>query len=222
VDDTRIAVASALAEELLRDAEAQTSRSERRRAHRLGRLLADPAGRELLFSLTDEVMRTPDPARAVDRLHRLLRAGTPSSLGFVDRSGLQLAARTGRALPRLVTRVVEQRVRAETRGVILSAADPAFARHVARRAHAGLDLNVNLLGEAILGDDEADARLDAVCRRLRRADVGCVSVKISALCANLDVLAFDHSVDRICDRLRRLYRRRSSCTSTWRSTAISI
>ena len=56
-------------------------------------------------------------------------------------------------------------------------------RHVARRTAAGIDLNVNLLGEAILGDDEADARLAAVCRRLRRPDVHCVSVKISALCA---------------------------------------
>ena len=206
MDDARIAAASALAEQLLREADAQTRRSERRRARRLGRLLADPTGRELLFSLTDEVTRTPDPARAVKRLNTLLHAGVPGSLGIVDRNGLKLAARTGRTFPRLVARVVEQRVRAETRGVILSAADPAFARHVARRAQAGLDLNVNLLGEAILGDDEADARLDAVCRRLRRADVTCVSVKISALCANLDVLAFDHSVDRICDRLRRLYR----------------
>src|SRR5262249_39151801 len=30
--------------------------------------------------------------------------------------------------------------------------------------------------------------------------------KISALCANLDVLAFEHSVERICDRLRRVLR----------------
>ncbi|TPW11618.1 MAG: putA [Acidimicrobiaceae bacterium] len=31
-------------------------------------------------------------------------------------------------------------------------------------------------------------------------------MKISAVCANLDVLAFDHSVQRICERLRDLYR----------------
>ncbi len=61
--------------------------------------------------------------------------------------------------------------------------------------------------------------------RLARPDVDCVSVKISALCANLDVLAFDHSVERIAERLRPLFRRgqrvrrrRSSSTSTWRST----
>ncbi len=44
-----------------------------------------------------------------------------------------------------------------------------------------------------------------MCARLRRADVQCISVKVSALCANLDVLAFDHSVARIVERLQRVY-----------------
>src|SRR4029078_12152324 len=94
---------------------------------------------------------------------------------------------------------------AETRGVVIPAADPAFAHHVATRTRAGFDLNINLLGEAILGDDEAASRLDSVCARIRRPDVTYVSVKISALCAGLDVLAFEHEVDRIADRLRAVY-----------------
>ncbi|HWS44494.1 MAG TPA: bifunctional proline dehydrogenase/L-glutamate gamma-semialdehyde dehydrogenase [Acidimicrobiia bacterium] len=206
MDDPRVEHAAATAEDLLRTAASGTTRGERRRAARLGRLLADPDGRELLFALTDEVLRAGDPERAVARLRALLRPGAPSALGVIDRAGLRLAALAGLATPRLVDRVVEERVRAETRGVILPASDPAFARHVARRARAGIELNVNVLGEAILGDGEADARLDAVCARLRRPDVRCVSVKISALCANLDQVAFDLSVERINERLRRLYR----------------
>src|SRR5262249_37433245 len=144
--------------------------------------------------------------RAMHRLERLLQSGVPRSLGPIDRAGMRLAAIGGHFAPTLVDRVVDARVKGETRGVILPASDPAFARHVAARRSAGLDLNINLLGEAILGDDEADARLDAVCARLRRTDVQCVSVKISALCANLDVLAFDHSVQRINERMRRVFR----------------
>ncbi len=40
---------------------------------------------------------------------------------------------------------------------------------------------------------------------MRRPDVDYVSVKISALCANLDVLAFDHEVERISSRLETIY-----------------
>ncbi len=205
-DDDLVASADAVADALLRDAMAQTTRAEQRRAARLGRLLGDPRGRELLFTLTDEVLRADDDARAMHRLQRLVADRLPRALGPVDRIGMRLAAVGARTAPSIVARVVRARVKAETHGVILPASDPAFAQHVARRRAEGVDTNINLLGEAILGDDEADARLRAVCDRIRRPDVQCVSVKISALCANLDVLAFDHSLARIEDKLRVVYR----------------
>ncbi len=62
-------------------------------------------------------------------------------------------------------------------------------------ADEGFTLNVNLLGEAILGEDEAQAPPRRACAPCSpRPDVDYVSVKISALCARLDVLAFDQSV----------------------------
>jgi RHH-type proline utilization regulon transcriptional repressor/proline dehydrogenase/delta 1-pyrroline-5-carboxylate dehydrogenase len=205
-DGARVRATETLATALLRRAVVDTSPAERRHARRLGRLLADPEGRELLFALTDEVVRAEDDHRAMHRLDALVRDGVPSSLGPIDRLGMHLAAAGGRVLPGLVARAVRARVRNETRGVILPARDPAFARHLAGRRAEGVDANINLLGEAILGDDEADRRLDAVCTRIRRPDVQCVSVKISALCANLDVLAWDDSLGRIVQRLRTVYR----------------
>jgi len=195
----------ARAARLLESAEQQTTGLERRRSRRLGSLLADREGRELLFRLTDEVLRTPTAARSMQQLRELVDAGLPRALPAVDRAALRLAAIGARVAPGPVAAVVRRRIRAETRGVIIPAADPAFARHVAARRDAGFAVNINLLGEAILGDAEANRRLNALCTRMRRADVGYVSVKISALCANLDVLAFEHEVERIADQLRAVY-----------------
>ena len=200
------------AELLLRTAEAGTTPAERRRSRRLGRILADPTARELVVSLTDEVLRSPDRRRAMRRYRALTDGKLPRGFGPVDRVGLRLASVGAAAAPRAVGWVVTARVLRETRGVILPAEDPAFARHVARRRAEGMDVNVNLLGEAILGDDEAAARFRDIGLRLARPDVDCVSVKISALCANLDVLAFGHSVERIVARLRPLLRLAASST----------
>ena len=52
---------------------------------------------------------------------------------------------------------------------MLPADDPAFGDHLARRRAEACRCNVNILGEAIVGDDEARARLDAVLERLRPA-----------------------------------------------------
>ena len=136
--------AIALADELLRAAIADTSHAERRRAERLGRLLADPDGRELLFALTDEVLRATDSRRALARLRTLIEPGLPASLGPFDRTGMRLATIGAPIAPNLVAGAVARRIRAETTGVILPAADPGFASHVAKRKAAGLDLQHQL------------------------------------------------------------------------------
>ena len=128
-------------------------------------------------------------------------------------------------MPAVVMPLVRRRIVAETRGLVIPADDPGLARHIARRTGDGVDLNVNLLGEAILSDDEAEERIVRVLALIARRDVDYVSVKISALCAQLDVGAFDHSVERIVTALapgvrspRSRPSRGCSSTWTWRST----
>ncbi len=90
--------------------------------------------------------------------------------------------------------------------MILPARDPGFARRLTQIADEGYALNINLLGEAVLGDHEADRRLDSVIARLRRPDVTYVSVKPSAVCGRLRVLDHEGTVAEVAERLRRVYR----------------
>src|SRR5947209_13444974 len=101
-DGVMVEASDRLAGALLRGAIAQTSRAEARRAQRLGRILGDRRARELLFTLTDEVLRTDDDRRAMRRLRSLVAAGLPDAFGPVDRLGLRLAAATGGLAPALV------------------------------------------------------------------------------------------------------------------------
>lgn len=156
--------------------------------------------------LTDEVLRIHDHSRAAKRFRDVVRTvGVPSSLGRADAVMLRVGAALAVHMPSVLMPLVSRRIRNETRGVVLSSLDPAFADHVKARSRQGVGLIVNILGEAILSDAEAAARLAAVRARLARTDVNYVSVKISALCANLDPLAFDDSVDRVSACLRLLY-----------------
>ncbi len=201
------------ASELLAAAHRLEPRRARRMARRLGRLLDDPASMAFSLALTDEVARIDDPARAVRRLHDLVSAPVhPSFLGPLDRTLLRAAVVVGRVLPELVTRGVQWRLRHETDGVVLRAEDPAFATYVQRRRAAGVTLNVNVLGEAILGEDEARRRLDDVLARVDRPDVDYVSVKVSSICSRVSSLSFDESVARIAVRLRELYGRAAAAT----------
>ena len=199
--------AVALAERLLVDSLAAASRSERHQQARLAGVVQDLSLRELTFALTDEVLRFESPRRAAARFRSIVDdIGVPSSLAVLDRLLLRVGAALAPLLPWVVMPLVRSRIVRESSGVVLSADDPAFARHAAARASEGFRLNVNVLGEAILSNAEAAERLAMIRERIMRPDVDYVSLKISAVVANLDVLAFGHSVDRICECLRVLYR----------------
>ena len=204
--------AVAIARELLAASLADESSRERRRRARLGRLLADDQGRELILSLTDEVLRLNDPAVAARRFAELVTSHRTTAMGTIDTAMLRAGARVAPLFPRLVMPLVVRRVKSETDGIVLPSEDPRFGKHLRRRADDGVKLNINPLGEAILSDAEADARLAAVVAKIERSDVDYVSVKISSIVANLDVLAYDHTIERVAVRLRTLYRAAAAAT----------
>ena len=170
-------------------------------------VMDDEATKELLLGLTDEVMRIRDNDRAAHAFRSLIgRVGTPAGLPAAFRGLVRAGAVTSGVAPRLVMPLVRAEVKLQSSPMILPARDPAFARRMAQIAGDGYALNINLLGEAVLGDREADRRLDAVIDRLRRPDVTYMSVKPSAICGKLRVLDHEGTVAEVAQRLRRVYR----------------
>ncbi len=108
--------------------------------------------------------------------------------------------------------------------LVVDTDDAALGRAIARLQRPGIRLNLNLLGEAVLGDDEARRRFEGTLALLARDDVDYVSLKVSAAVAPHSPWAFDETVADIVERLTPLYRlaatspTRNSSTSTWRST----
>ena len=74
-----------------------------------------------------------------------------------------------------------------------------------RLQREGVRLNINLLGESILGRAEAARRLEGTRRLLARDDVDYVSIKVSATVAPHNHWAFDEAVDHMEAELRPLF-----------------
>ncbi len=196
-----------LAEGLLREARAGQTAEERARAERLARLMEDPRGKELTIALTDQCFRSRRPARIADQLHYLLeRYGAPRFMEWWERIGLTLGAVMGHYLPSLVVPPIVARLRHETESLILPGEDADLRRYLAERRADGIRLNLNQLGEAILGEEEAARRLEAYLALLARDDVEYISVKVSSVSSQLELSAFRPTVEVVKDRLRALYR----------------
>jgi RHH-type proline utilization regulon transcriptional repressor/proline dehydrogenase/delta 1-pyrroline-5-carboxylate dehydrogenase len=202
-----VARAEEIAAELMRSAGSLETRPDRRRRRRIGSLVADAASRQFLIDLTDQVLRIGPRARAARRLADLVaERGVPAFATGLDRLALLAGARLARVAPFAVMPAATARLRREFAPVVLPAGARRLARHVRRRRREGISVNVNLLGEAVLGEGEARRRTAAIARLLERPEVDYVSVKVSSVCAQLDVVAYDDSLARILERLRVVYR----------------
>jgi RHH-type proline utilization regulon transcriptional repressor/proline dehydrogenase/delta 1-pyrroline-5-carboxylate dehydrogenase len=202
-DEQRCAAAEQLAASLLSEAAGRTGRDERRRRRRIGALVTDDASRAFLLELTDQVLRIRTPRRAADRLADLVRTyPSPAMAGPLDRLALRLAALAAPIAPKPVVALATARLRRELSALVLPAESGRLGRHLRRRRAQGMRINVNLLGEAVLGERQAKERARHILGLLARPEVDCISVKLSALYSQLDVLAYDHSLEEVKRRLR--------------------
>jgi RHH-type proline utilization regulon transcriptional repressor/proline dehydrogenase/delta 1-pyrroline-5-carboxylate dehydrogenase len=201
------AEAAALAADLQRLAHASTQRRDERAQARLSGLLGDPSGKCFTTALTDQLARSRDSRRVADQVvHLIDRHGPPGYLGWLDRAQLRAFQRLGRTAPGLLVPRVLERVRREAEGIVVSAEPGRLERTLKRRAAEGVRVNLNPLGEAIVGEEEAEARMLRTLAAVARPDVECVSVKISSIASQLEPLAWEDVLSVLAERLRRLYR----------------
>ncbi|MGN6161428.1 MAG: proline dehydrogenase family protein, partial [Marmoricola sp.] len=186
----------------LREADAlPTDRS----AHRLAALLRDPAGLVFTLGFVDRVIRPEDAAVAAHSLRDLAR-NVPGFLPLPLRWAVRLGALASVLAPRLVIPIVRRAFRGLVGNLLLDATDARLTRAIARLRRSGVRLNINLLGEAVLGRAEADRRLQGTIALLERPDVDYVSIKVSATVAPHSPWAFEESVANIEASLLPLYR----------------
>ena len=102
--------------------------------------------------------------------------------------------------------LVKEQMRKETANVILPAEPELLLGHLRGRRDEGVRMNVNFLGEAILGEEEAYRRLQTNLQALQSPDIEVISVKISTLYSQISALAREHTVATLCQRLELLYR----------------
>ena len=199
--------ATVLAEHLLTEALSQQTRAERAESEKLGRLMNDPKGRAFTFAMVDEVFRSHRPAKSAQRWRGLLRTfGIPQYPPLLDRLLMGLGAVGSCILPAVVMQAVAARMRADSARVILPGEQEPLKRYLTTRTAQGFRINLNHLGEAVLGDEEAGHRLKAVLGHLADPAVTYISVKISAIYSQIHLLAWDETLTEIKARLRTLYR----------------
>ena len=123
--------------------------------------------------------------------------GVPRYLSAADRFAMKMGGRFSAQFPGVVMPMITSQLRKESSNVILPAEDGKLRPHLRRRRKGGIRMNINQLGEAILGESEAHHRLQQVVDRLTDKDCDYISVKISAIFSQIHLEAFEETVNDV-------------------------
>ncbi|AGG65581.1 delta-1-pyrroline-5-carboxylate dehydrogenase [Corynebacterium callunae DSM 20147] len=173
-------------------------------AQRLATVLQDPNGLDFTVGFVDRVVRTEDTEAAARALHELGKI-MPTTMSFLDRAQIQAGSLLGRKLPKVVVPAARARIRQMVDHMIVDARDKPFAKAVSEIQSDGHRLNINLLGEAVLGSKEAKKHLDDTVRLVRRSDVDYVSIKVSSVASQISMWGFEDTVNYVVEQLTPLY-----------------
>ncbi|OUM44635.1 bifunctional proline dehydrogenase/L-glutamate gamma-semialdehyde dehydrogenase [Arthrobacter sedimenti] len=181
-------------------------------AQQLAGVLKDPNGLKFTVGFVDGVIRPEDnkvAARALNQLMPLI----PSFLPWYMRTAVRTGGTMAPVTPQVVIPVARRALREMVGHLIVDATPSKLGKSIAKIRKDNVRLNINLLGEAVLGEHEAGRRLQGALDLLARSDVDYISIKESSIVSPHSPWAFDEAVQHVVEKLIPLYRKAASFTS---------
>ena len=185
------------------------SKKEAASTEQLAALVRDDDGIRFTMGFVDRVARPTDNKVAAHELSSLanpFKTAIPSFIGAVDKGLVSVGAVAAPIFPSLVMPLARKRLRQMVSHLVLDAEGKALNAKLTEAKEQGYQLNLNLLGEAVLGEAEAKSRLERTRQMLQNPLVTYASIKASSVCAQLNPWDIQGNIERLKDRLRPLYR----------------
>ena len=171
------------------------------------RLLTHPMDKVVMTKMIDQSFRSHDDARVADQINHILKEyGVPDFFSAKDKLLMRVFLGIGRHFPHASVPRVVDKMRDDSSRSVIPGEKEIFYPHLLMRKSEGVRMNINHLGEAVLGEEESLFRLDTYLEDLKSDEIEYISVKISTIYSQIQSLAFDHTVAVLKDRLSQLYR----------------
>ena len=186
--------------------ESTITESERAEQRKYAIMVQRPQDKKFLVKMLDESSQIRDRRKLARRIKSLIdRYGIPEFLNKRDAFLFRMYQAFGYHFDFIAIPIIKKRLRMDTSRVIIDAARPHLTEHLATRFEQKIGQNVNLLGEVVLGNEEADKRYYSYLEALKYPDINYISVKISGIYAQTHALNYEESFPELVRRMSELY-----------------
>lgn len=182
--------------------------AERKEQHKYAVMVQRPQDKKFLVKMLDESSQIHDRKKLASRIKKLIeRYGVPEFLNKRDAFLFKMYEAFGHHFDFIAIPIIKKRLRMDTSKVIIDEARPHLTDHLATRFKERIGQNVNLLGEVVLGNGEADHRYFHYLEALESPDINYISVKISGIYAQTHALNYEESFPELVKRMSALYQK---------------
>ncbi|EDP6889288.1 aldehyde dehydrogenase family protein [Campylobacter upsaliensis] len=197
----------ALAEELQSKIEQNLSTSERQFHAKMQKLLNNPKNKVMLIELLDRSFRCKDKKASFELIeHTLNKFGIADFFSAFEKFLLFSFLNFGKLAPNLSVPFFISHLRNDTKAMVLDADENFLAPHITKRKNEqNITLNVNLIGEEVLGEAESKYRMQKYEEALKSSYITYISIKITTIFSQINIIDFDYSKDEVVKRLDTLY-----------------
>jgi RHH-type proline utilization regulon transcriptional repressor/proline dehydrogenase/delta 1-pyrroline-5-carboxylate dehydrogenase len=194
------------AKDFLSQSEKEITNDELKEQKKYAILIQNPNDKTLLSKLLDESSQIRNNKKLALRMKVLIeRYGVPEFFSSSDRFMLKLFTMFGYWFDFIAVPLFKKRLRSDTSKVIINEKPSLLNKHLNERKDQKIGQNVNLLGEVVLGNREANIRFEHYLEALKDPQINYISIKITGIYAQINPLNYNQNKIDLCERLSSIY-----------------
>lgn len=173
---------------------------------KMNKMLSNPMDKVLLIELMDQSFRSENPKRVANQVEYLFsKYGMASFFTTPERFLVFLFRNAGVYLPGISVPMFIDYIREDTKTVVIKGEDEYLNKHLIKRHEEGTRVNINLIGEVVLGEKEAEDRMQKYLKALENPNIDYISIKISTIFSQINPLSFEETIEELVARLSKIY-----------------
>lgn len=180
--------------------------SEKKFHETMLRMLKDSQNKVFLIELLDRSFRSNNPKRVANQLEYIFdKYKNTTFFNNLEELLVLSFLKVGVHVPDISIPIFIKYLRRDVKDIVIYGEEEPLIEHIKKRKEEGTRVNVNVIGEIVLGEAEADERVEKYIKILNNPHIDYISIKISTLFSQINPLAHDWSVEQISNKLQKIY-----------------
>jgi RHH-type transcriptional regulator, proline utilization regulon repressor / proline dehydrogenase / delta 1-pyrroline-5-carboxylate dehydrogenase len=170
------------------------------------KMLKNPENKIFLIELLDQSFRSKNTKRVADQLEYIFNKYEKTEFfSDFEQILIWLFREVGVYVNSISIPMFIKYLRNDISSIVIKGEDSLLSKHMKNRKKEGTRVNINVIGEIVLSEEEANERVTKYIKLLENNDIDYLSIKISNLFSQIIPNAHKNNVANISKQLEKIY-----------------